>query len=221
MSKAVVNNTGIIEAQTVDNHGGVIRLLGDSAVGQVNVSGTLDASAPHGGDGGAIETSAAQVKVADDARVTTAAATGKTGNWLVDPTDFTVASSGGDISGATLSSELATTSVTPASTSGKVSGNGDIFVNDAVSWSANTTLTLTAVRNIQISSTITATGNTAGLTLNYGSGDNYYINSGGKVTLSGTSPSLSIGGHAYTVINSLGGPERHHQHHAGAGHKQQ
>ena len=204
VSKAVVNNTGIIEAQTVDNQGGVIRLLGDSTVGQVNVGGTLDASAPHGGDGGSIETSAAQVKVADDAHVTTAAATGKTGTWLVDPTDFTIAASGGDISGATLSSELATTSVTLASTSGKVSGNGDIFVNDAVSWSANTTLTLTAVRNIQISNTITATGNTAGLTLNYGSGDNYYINSGGKVTLSGTSPSLSIGGHAYTVINSLG-----------------
>ena len=73
-----------------------------------------------------------------------------------------------------------------------------------MSWSANTTLTLTAVRNIQINSTITATGNTAGLALNYGSGDNYSVNAGGKVTLSGTNPSLSIGGHAYTVINSLG-----------------
>ena len=204
VSKAVVNNTGIIEAQTVDNQGGVIRLLGDSTVGQVNVAGTLDASAPHGGDGGAIETSAAQVKVADDAHVTTAATTGRTGTWLVDPTDYTIAASGGDITGATLSSELASTNITLASTSGKVSGNGDIFVNDAVSWSANTTLTLTASRNIQINNTVTATGGTAGLVLNYGSGDNYYLNAGGKVTLSGATPSLSIGGTSYTVINSLG-----------------
>src|SRR6185312_8201163 len=203
VSKAVVNNTGIIEAQTIDHHGGVIRLLGDSAVGQVNVAGTLDASAPNGGDGGAIETSAAQVKVADSTHITTAASSGKTGSWLVDPTDFTIAASGGDISGATLSNQLASSNITLSSTSGKVSGNGDLFVDDAVSWSANTTLTLNAVRNIQVNSNITATGSTAGLALNYGSGANYYVN-GAKVTLSGATPSLSIGGQAYTVINSLG-----------------
>jgi filamentous hemagglutinin family protein len=203
VSKAVVNNTGIIEAQTVDNHGGVIRLLADANVGQVNVGGTLDASAPGTGDGGQIETSAAHVKVADDARVTTAAAQGKTGGWLVDPNDYTIAASGGDISGSTLSAQLGSTSVTLASTNGATSGNGDIFVNDAVSWSANTTLTLNATRNIQINSNITASGNSAGLTLNYGSSGNYFVN-GAKVTLSGSAPVLKIGGTTYTVINSLG-----------------
>ena len=85
-----------------------------------------------------------------------------------------------------------------------MSGNGDIFVNDAVSWSANTTLTLNAAHNIQINSAITATGNTAGLVLNYGSGDNYYYTMAAKSPSPATIPSLSIGGHAYTVINSLG-----------------
>ena len=204
VSKAVVNNTGIIEAQTVDNHNGVIRLLGDATVGQVNVAGTLDASAPHGGNGGTVETSAAQVTVADTAHITTAAPAGKTGTWSVaQAADFTVAASGGDISGATLSSELATTGVTIATSGGKASGAGDIVVDDAVNWSANTALTLNAAHNVQLNSGITATGNTAGLVLNYGSGDNHYLN-GSQVTLSGSDPSLNIGGHAYTVINSLG-----------------
>ncbi len=203
VSKAVVNNTGIIEARTVENHNGVIRLVGDASVGQVTIAGTLDASAPNGGNGGAIETSAAQVTVADTAHITTAAPVGKTGTWSVEQADFTVAASGGDISGGTLSSELASTGVTLTTTRGKASGDGDILVDDAVSWSSNSTLTLNAAHNVQINSTMTATGNTAGLVLNYGAGDNYSIN-GGKVTLSGNNPALSIGGHTYTVINSLG-----------------
>ena len=45
----------------------------------INVGGTLDASAPNGGDGGFIETSAASVKITDDAKITTLAPYGKTG----------------------------------------------------------------------------------------------------------------------------------------------
>src|SRR3984885_8618943 len=88
---SVVNNTGVIEARTVEDHDGTITLLGGMTAGQVNVGGTLDASAPNGGNGGAIETSAAHVSVADNARVTTAAPKGLTGSWMVDPQDFTVA----------------------------------------------------------------------------------------------------------------------------------
>ena len=79
--------------------------------GTVNVGGTLDASAPNGGNGGFIETSAANVKIASDAKVTTAAAQGLTGTWLIDPQDFTI-EAGHDISGATLSALLVTNSVT-------------------------------------------------------------------------------------------------------------
>jgi filamentous hemagglutinin family protein len=42
--RTVVNNTGIIEAQTLENHNGTIRLAGDMQSGIVNVGGTLDAS---------------------------------------------------------------------------------------------------------------------------------------------------------------------------------
>ena len=58
--QSAVNNTGVIQAQTIENHNGTIRLLGDMQSGTVNVGGTLDASAPNGGNGGFIETSASE-----------------------------------------------------------------------------------------------------------------------------------------------------------------
>ncbi|MFI4940870.1 MAG: filamentous hemagglutinin N-terminal domain-containing protein, partial [Burkholderiales bacterium] len=119
---AVVNNTGLIRAQTLTNHDGVISLLGDMQSGQVKVGGTLDASAPNGGNGGFIETSAAQVNVANDAKVTTAASMGLAGTWLIDPHDFTVAASGGDITGAALGSDLGATNITLQSSGGRATG---------------------------------------------------------------------------------------------------
>ena len=217
---SVVNNTGVIEARTVENHDGTIELLGGMTAGTVNVGGTIDASAPEGGNGGFIETNAAHVEVANGAKVTTLAAAGKTGSWLIDPTDFTVAASGGDMSGATLSSDLNSTNTTILSSNGVSpvtggGGGGNINVNDIVSWSANTTLTLTAANNVNVNANMTATGNTAGLVINpnttngsqtaSGTGA-FNLAMGNSITLSGLNPSLSIGGNAYTVINSLGAP---------------
>jgi hypothetical protein len=85
----------------------------------------------------------------EGAKIDTRAAYGKTGTWLIDPTDFIVAASGGDISGVMLGRNLSATNVTIQSSSGAIAGNGDIFVNDTVSWSANT-LTLDAYRNIMV-----------------------------------------------------------------------
>ncbi|MDP3756801.1 filamentous hemagglutinin N-terminal domain-containing protein, partial [Polaromonas sp.] len=100
--QTAVNNTGVIQAQTIGNRNGTILLLGDMQSGTMNVSGTLDASAPNGGNGGFIETSAARVSIRDDVRVTTAAPQGLMGTWLIDPQDFIIGA-GGNISGATLS----------------------------------------------------------------------------------------------------------------------
>ncbi|MGA9028258.1 MAG: MBG domain-containing protein, partial [Steroidobacteraceae bacterium] len=71
---SVVNNTGLIEANTVENHGGSIALMGGQA-GQVVVKGTLDASSATG-QGGEIVASGETVSVGDDARVTATGATG-------------------------------------------------------------------------------------------------------------------------------------------------
>ncbi|MBV5335196.1 MAG: hypothetical protein JZU49_05265, partial [Sulfuricurvum sp.] len=174
---SVVNNTGIIEARSVENRNGTIILLGGMEKGIVTVGGVLDASAPDGGNGGSIETSGAHITIANDARITTASAFGTNGNWLIDPVDFTVASSGGDITGTLLGSLLNSNSITIQTLAGidtatnlygTTGTNGDININDAISWAANTILMLKADRNININKSISATGASGKLALEYG-----------------------------------------------------
>ena len=164
---AQVNNTGVIQARTMagltggQTRTGSIKLL--STGGKVKVAGRLDASAPNGGNGGTIETSGAKVSVANDAVITTDAPKGKKGLWLLDPDEFTIAASGGDITGAALGSELNNNNVTILSTDGNSGYTGAINVNDAVSWTAGTTLTLNASYSVNVNAPITATGAGAGL----------------------------------------------------------
>lgn len=217
-AKSVVDNaidmSGYAQARNANLQGGTIILNGGN--GTVQVSGTLDASAPDGGNGGFIETSAAHVHVTSGATVITTAPLGKTGTWLIDPHDYTIASSGGDITGAALSTQLASNNVTLVSSSGGSGTSGDINVNDAIGWSANT-LTLTAANNINVNAVMTATGN-ASLALNPATangkdaavatgtvmmGMNSSGNFTGRVDFSGTG-TLSISGIPYIVINSLG-----------------
>lgn len=210
--QSAVNNTGVIQAQTIENRNGVIRLLGGMKNGSVNVGGTLDASAPKGGNGGFIETSAAHVSVQDSARITTASAQGLTGTWLLDPVDYTIAATNGDITGAQLGANLVNNNVTILSSSGAAGTLGNINVNDTVNWSANK-LTLNAQNNIYINSPMNGTG-TASLALLYGqavvaSGNlsQYYVLA--PVGLpSGSNFSTTLGSNGvptnYTVINSLG-----------------
>jgi len=88
LSKAVVNNTGVIEAHTVENHQGVIRLLAGRTAGEVNLGGRLDASAPGGGDGGRIETAAYDVRFPGVTQIDTAAPQGKPGLWETESATF-------------------------------------------------------------------------------------------------------------------------------------
>ncbi len=165
--QSAVNNTGVIQAQTIGTHEGTIRLMGDMAIGTVNTGGTLDASAPNGGNGGFIETSAAHVNVQDSAHVTTAAALGVNGTWLIDPLDFSIGNAPGDnITTAALAAQLNLGNVTITTAPG--AGNGDIFFRNAMGgggpvWNPGagtpTTLTLNAARDfIQLAGAdITAT----------------------------------------------------------------
>ncbi len=154
LSSGAVNNSGIISAKTITEHEGVIKLLG----GEVAVGGTLDASALNGGNGGFIETSGKKVHVDADTRITTLAPRGKTGRWLIDPNDYTIAETGGDIDGKTLGTNLDNTNVFILSDEGIAVGNGDIFVNDAVTWSSGNELMLSAFRDININSSLVGTG---------------------------------------------------------------
>jgi len=210
----VVNNEGVIEAKGIDSSGGRIILLGGFNGGTVNAGGTLDASSVNH-DGGFIETSGAHVQVADGAQISTLSQSGKTGAWLVDPTDFTISAGSGaltssGIGASTLATNLATNNVTLTTDNSKGSDSGDINVNAAVSWSANTTLTLNAYNNINLLAELTATGANAGLVLNTGnyaasgsvrSGADYKLHA--PVTLSGANASLNVNGTAYTLVHSL------------------
>lgn len=221
-----VNNTGIVQAQTIDDLKGTIEIYAHG--GTANISGKLDASAPISGDGGFIETSGDRVKIADIAVITTKSATGKSGTWLIDPADFTIAASGGDITGAALSTQLANNALVTieAATLGSTGINGDIYVNDRVSWSTNSTLELVAVRDININNEIKATGTNAGLVMNYGRDYNIRTKASysgstrdasgnliakqdtsggvyGSVTLSGANASLNINGDNYTLIHDM------------------
>ncbi|WP_454775319.1 YDG domain-containing protein [Janthinobacterium tructae] len=211
--KTVVNNTGVIEAQTIDTRSGTIKLLGDMQSGTVNAGGTLDASAPGGGNGGFVDTSAAHVKIDDALKVTTASSKGLTGTWLIDPTDYTIAASGGDQTGAFYTNALKSTSVQIQSISGGSGTLGDINVNDTISWSANQ-LKLTAQNNININQPLRGSG-MASLALEYGqsgvaSGNLSTYNVKAEVDLpSGLNFSTKLGSDTvtattYMVINSLG-----------------
>jgi filamentous hemagglutinin family protein len=138
-----------------------------------NVAGEIRAEgAGENSAAGQVETSGHKLTIAN----TTSVKTGG-GQWLLDPYDFTV---GTDITGAALGTALdsGNVSITTAAGSatctgvtcgaGNISGNGDIFVNDSVSWSANNTLTLSAWRNIEINNSIVSSGASGKLILEYG-----------------------------------------------------
>ncbi len=211
----VINQSGVIEATTVGTDKGEIIL--HAGKGSLEVSGTLDASAPNGGDGGFIETSGAQVFITIGTKVTTAAPLGKSGLWLIDPTDFTIdagnsARTTSGIGASTLEAGLAAGDVT-IETSADGSGNGDIFVNSAVGWSDHQ-LTLSAHRNININANLNGSG-TAKLALNYGQGSangtggDYSLRNGAQVNLpAGENFSTKQGSSGavknFTVITLLG-----------------
>lgn len=233
LASSVINNTGVIEAQTLatGEKGEIILFAHD---GTANISGKLDVSAPLGGDGGFIETSGSQVKIDDASRISMASAMGLNGSWLIDPVDFTIGSTktgsvtagspSGDISGQTLSAALGVGSVTILSSQGSItSGSGNINVNDAVLWTANTTLTLTAAKDININAVVSANGS-AMLVMNTATtnGGDAGV-SGGKVKVGmdangftgrvefyqgdGTTPRsgtgfLTINGEGFTVLGS-------------------
>ena len=157
----VVNNTGEVRAQTIAEREGRIFLLGGMENDRIEVSGKLDASAPDGGNGGFIETSAANVQIKDGIQVSTLATSGKTGTWLIDPTNFNIESGGAAPSG----SGIGATTLETALAGGNVliqtintgSEAGNINVNAPLSWSANK-LTLEAHGDINVNAVMTASG---------------------------------------------------------------
>lgn len=150
--QSVVNNTGVIQAQTIDSHTGTIKLLADMQSGNVNVGGTLSAQGgAKSGDGGFIETSGSHVVIADSAMINTLASQGKTGLWLLDPVNWTI----GAALGAGVD-ETATSVIASLATSNRlITATNDIIVNTTIALASVQILTLNAGHDVNINSSIT------------------------------------------------------------------
>ncbi|MEO8104480.1 MAG: filamentous hemagglutinin N-terminal domain-containing protein, partial [Betaproteobacteria bacterium] len=222
---AVASGATLKADATGNGNGGTIVVWSDGAT---SVKGLLTATGADRGNGGTIETSGHDLDVAGIA-VNAAAPRGVAGTWLLDPFNLTVTdtastaiqspsgtwtpNAGGSIVLNTdVSAALNAGTNVVLQTGGASAEAGNVNVNAPVSWSANTTLTLTAANNVNINANITATGNTAGLVINPNTAVSGELSSGtgifnlhnASITLSGATPSLSIAGNSYTVINSLG-----------------
>jgi filamentous hemagglutinin family protein len=184
---------------------------------QTTITGSISALGGElGGNGGKIETSGSKVEIGPHALINTSAAKGTFGTWIIDPSDFTIAPTGGDITGTLLSNNLLSTNVSILSTQGTSGSAGNIYVNDAINWSSNSALTLIAQNNIIINSQVTALGNSAQLNLQYGqaaiavgNSSQYTVNA--PINLqSGNNFSTKLGSDGstiqYTVLNTLGLP---------------
>lgn len=174
----VMNNTGVVQARTLaTGERGQIVLIGDMENGRIDIGGTLDASAPHGGNGGFIETSAAHVETSKIS-VNAGAVDGKGGEWLIDPYDYTInAAAAANITGAlNLGTSVTVTTQSSAASYGATgSGSGDITVASAITKSAggDAALTLRADRNIIVNSAVSSTAGKLNLTLSSANPEQY------------------------------------------------
>lgn len=182
------NNAGIVvsgKISAADN--GKIILLADKADGRLDVTNAVLTVR-----GGFVETSAAKVTGLDSVHVDTSG-----GDWLIDPTDFNIGGASSDISGAVLGNNLNSNNITILSSQGKAGSNGDVNVNDAISWTADTNLSLSAYNNVNVNATISnAVSKKAVVSLradNTGIGYTSALpNSGGKVAFSGSAAGVQL-----------------------------
>ncbi|WP_162177500.1 MBG domain-containing protein [Hyphomonas adhaerens] len=196
---------------TTDGDGSDVVVWSDSLT---TFEGLISARGAGAGNGGDAEVSG-KAKLAYAGYTDLSAENGTFGTLLLDPYNLTISDqASSNIAGFTASGEdsiLNATTLTDAlaganvtvSTSGAGSQAGDILVASKIAWDANTTLTLDAANDIGIFADIIATGDSAGLALNYGAGRDYIFAQGATATLSGTNATLAIDGQAYTLLHSV------------------
>ncbi|QKF76776.1 MBG domain-containing protein [Arcobacter defluvii] len=158
--KGVVNNTGILEANSLDGVTGKVELFAHG--GEVQVGGTIKAK------DGFVETSGKKFSIDKNTNI-------KAKTWLIDPTNLTV--NDATAYETALGNGTDTLIKTDNATG---SDEGNIYINDTINWTTNAKLTLDAYNNIYINKAISATNGK--LALYYGDSGDYYINA--KVNLS-------------------------------------
>ncbi|PNG36519.1 two-partner secretion domain-containing protein [Pseudomonas protegens] len=198
LTQAVVNNQGVIEANTLSNKDGRIVLDGGER-GVVNVGGKLTASAlTTDGNGGTVQTSGAVTRVELNAEVDTRSRSGRTGTWVIESNEVKVGSTG--VSGnptlveSTLSQNLNNSNVDLRSR------NGDVAVDAAVEWKSGNQLTLSAAKDVKVNQRINATGANSRLELNAAKS----VRLDSHVSLTGTSNSLGVNHGEQLIVGDKG-----------------
>ena len=141
----MVNNTGIIEAQSIDDLKGEVILFAHG--GTANIGGTIDAS------GGFVETSGKEFNFISGSDIQAA-------QWLIDPVNIIIDAGLASAIGTALNTGDVTITTdgsnTPDTLSGQSAGSGDINVNSAITKNSGTKtkLTLAAERDISINAAI-------------------------------------------------------------------
>ena len=200
---SVAVNATLDASATIKGNGGTIMGISSDETyigGVIKAEGGLT-----GGDGGFVETSGRKVRINSQAMVSTMANLGKTGEWLLDPDDYIIASSGGNETGAQLAQRLGSSNITIQTTASGVGGSGDIVVSDPVAWSNANSLSLSAYHNVSVNQTITNTG-TGGVSLQADNGGLCVAGAGncGTVNFAGVGHVTVSGGLASIFYNPAG-----------------
>ncbi|CAB3624950.1 GLUG motif-containing protein [Achromobacter pestifer] len=186
----VINNSGVIEAKTLNNVPGKIVLEGGTS-GAVEVGGRLSATALTSyGNGGAVEASGENVIVRLGTNIDTRAINGQTGTFKVTSNrvnvEDTAVVANPTIHADTLNRNLGNTNVELASTL------GDVVVNAPVKWSSGNDLILNAQHGGQgktvLNGALTATGSGATLSLKA----DEHLEIGDRILLSGHNSRVSL-----------------------------
>jgi filamentous hemagglutinin family protein len=159
-----------IDASATHNGDGGTAVLWSDIGGSTTFAGQILArGGAQAGRGGRVETSGHSLQIETTGRVDTSAAQGATGDWLIDPDNFSISLGTGalttnSIGATTLVTALAGSNVTIA-TNGAVAGNGDISITSNVVSSSANSLIFKAHRNITQSAGVTVS--TAGGAVTY------------------------------------------------------
>lgn len=143
--KGVVNNSGIIEANSLDGLTGKVELFAHG--GTTNVSGTITAK------DGFVETSGKNLNITDTAKI-------ETSKWLLDPINLVIESSGGNIGTESVNATVIQNALSSADI--ELQADQDITINENITWNQATQLKLTAGDEIYVNATINNTNSTTG-----------------------------------------------------------
>ncbi|WP_026807867.1 beta strand repeat-containing protein [Aliarcobacter lanthieri] len=143
--KGVVNNTGIIEAASLDDLQSEVILFAHG--GTANIDGEIKAKNSF------VETSGENISVKDSFKITA-------NKWLLDPVDMTIEANGGsDFNSGSVSATAIQNAL--AGTNLELQADNNITVNQNITWSTDKQLKLTA-NSIDVNATINNTNSTNG-----------------------------------------------------------